>query len=152
MSLRAKRLKINEPKIKLLSTVSLTDVVATIKENKSIKFLVIDSIQTMYDSRITSAPGTVTQVRICAHELTILAKQYGVSLLIVGHITKDGQIAGPKTLEHMVDTVLYFEGENSNQYRILRTIKNRFGPANEIGVLRCLKQDLCLLIIHHHCF
>ncbi|GFR08527.1 DNA repair protein RadA [Trichonephila clavata] len=142
VSLRANRLKINEPKIKLLSTVSLTDVVATIKENKSIKFLVIDSIQTMYDSRITSAPGTVTQVRTCAHELTILAKQYGVSLLIVGHITKDGQIAGPKTLEHMVDTVLYFEGENSNQYRILRTIKNRFGPANEIGVFEMSEAGL----------
>ncbi|WP_341821485.1 DNA repair protein RadA [Wolbachia endosymbiont (group A) of Myopa testacea] len=142
VSLRAKRLKINEPKIKLLSTVSLTDVVATIKENKSIKFLVIDSIQTMYDSRITSAPGTVTQVRTCAHELTILAKQYGISLLIVGHITKDGQIAGPKTLEHMVDTVLYFEGENSNQYRILRTIKNRFGPANEIGVFEMSEAGL----------
>ncbi|CAG5057178.1 unnamed protein product [Parnassius apollo] len=142
VSLRVKRLKINEPKIKLLSTVSLTDVVATIKENKSIKFLVIDSIQTMYDSRITSAPGTVTQVRTCAHELTILAKQYGVSFLIVGHITKDGQIAGPKTLEHMVDTVLYFEGENSNQYRILRTIKNRFGPANEIGVFEMSEAGL----------
>ncbi|MFT4327213.1 MAG: ATPase domain-containing protein, partial [Wolbachia pipientis] len=87
VSLRAKRLKINEPKIKLLSTVSLTDVVATIRKNKSIKFLIIDSIQTMYDSKVTSAPGTVTQVRTCAHELTVLAKQYGVSLLIVGHIT-----------------------------------------------------------------
>lgn len=134
VSLRAKRLKINEPRIKLLSTVSSADIVSIIRENKNIKFLIIDSIQTMYDSRITSAPGTVTQVRTCAHELTVLAKQYGISLLIVGHITKDGQIAGPKTLEHMVDTVLYFEGDNSNQYRILRTIKNRFGPANEIGV------------------
>ena len=134
VSLRAKRLKINESRIKLLSTVSSADVISIIKKNKNIKFLIIDSIQTMYDSRITSAPGTVTQVRTCAHELTVLAKQYGISLLIVGHITKDGQIAGPKTLEHMVDTVLYFEGENSNQYRILRTIKNRFGPANEIGV------------------
>ncbi|WP_341808340.1 DNA repair protein RadA [Wolbachia endosymbiont (group E) of Neria commutata] len=142
VSLRAKRLKINEPKIKLLSTVSSTDVITAVKENKNIKFLIIDSIQTMYDSRVTSAPGTVTQVRTCAHELTVLAKQYGVSLLIVGHITKDGQIAGPKTLEHMVDTVLYFEGENSNQYRILRTIKNRFGPANEIGVFEMSKSGL----------
>ncbi|APR97813.1 DNA repair protein RadA [Wolbachia endosymbiont of Folsomia candida] len=142
VSLRAKRLKINEPKIKLLSTVSSTDVITAVKENKNVKFLIIDSIQTMYDSRVTSAPGTVTQVRTCAHELTVLAKQYGVSLLIVGHITKDGQIAGPKTLEHMVDTVLYFEGENSNQYRILRTIKNRFGPANEIGVFEMSEAGL----------
>ncbi len=134
VSLRAKRLKITAPKIKLLSTVSLTEVISTIKANKDIKLLIIDSIQTMYDNNVTSAPGTVTQVRTCAHELTIIAKQYGVSLLIVGHITKDGQIAGPKTLEHMVDTVLYFEGDNCNQYRILRAIKNRFGPANEIGV------------------
>lgn len=142
VSLRAKRLKINEPKVKLLSTVSLADVVTTIRENRSIKFLIIDSIQTMYDSKITSAPGTVNQVRTCAHELTILAKQHGVSLLVVGHITKDGQIAGPKTLEHMVDTVLYFEGENSNQYRILRAIKNRFGPANEIGIFEMSEAGL----------
>ncbi|MDM8335542.1 DNA repair protein RadA [Wolbachia pipientis] len=142
VSLRARRLKINEPKIKLLSTVSLANVVTTIRENRNIKFLIIDSIQTMYDSKITSAPGTVTQVRTCAHALTILAKQYGISLLIVSHITKDGQIAGPKTLEHMVDTVLYFEGENSNQYRILRAIKNRFGPASEIGVFEMSETGL----------
>lgn len=96
----------------------------------------------MYDSKITSAPWTVNQVRTCAHELTILAKQHGVSLLIVGHITKDGQIAEPKTLEHMVDTVLYFEGENSNQYRILRAIKNRFRPANEIGIFEMSEAGL----------
>lgn len=142
VSLRAKRLNINEPKIKLLSTVSLADVVTTIRENRNIKFLIIDSIQTIYDSKITSAPGTVNQVRTCAHELTVLAKQHGIALLIVGHITKDGHIAGPKTLEHMVDTVLYFEGENSNQYRILRAIKNRFGPANEIGIFEMSEAGL----------
>ncbi len=134
VSLRAVRLKIDEPKIKLLSTVSLSDVISVVKKNSDIRFLIIDSIQTMYDSRITSAPGTVVQVRTCAHELIVLAKKFGIALLLVGHITKDGQIAGPKTLEHMVDTVLYFEGDNSNQFRILRAIKNRFGPANEIGV------------------
>lgn len=142
VSLRAKRLKINAPGIKLLSTVSSSDIITAIKDNKNVKFVIIDSIQTMYDSNITSAPGTVTQVRACAHELTIVAKQYGISLLIVSHITKDGQIAGPKTLEHMVDTVLYFEGDNSNQYRILRTIKNRFGPANEIGVFEMSEAGL----------
>ncbi|WP_253299898.1 DNA repair protein RadA [Wolbachia endosymbiont of Chironomus riparius] len=142
VSLRAKRLQINATNIKLLSTVSLSDVIKAIKDNKKIKFVIIDSIQTIYDSSITSAPGTVTQVRSCAHELTIMAKQYGFSLLIVGHITKDGQIAGPKTLEHMVDTVLYFEGENNNQYRILRSIKNRFGPANEIGVFEMSEMGL----------
>nr|WP_225536251.1 hypothetical protein [Wolbachia endosymbiont of Mansonella ozzardi] len=142
VSLRAKRLKINKSKIKLLSTVSLAGVVTTIRENRNIKFLIINSIQTMYDSEITSAPGTVNQVRTCAYELTILAKQHGASLLVVDHITKDGQIAGPKTLEHMVDTVLYFEGENSNQYRILRAIKNRFGPANEIGAFKMSEAGL----------
>lgn len=134
VSLRATRLKIEEPNIKLLSTISLSDITSAIRENSNIKFLIIDSIQTMYDSRISSAPGTVAQVRTCAHELIILAKKFNIALLLVGHITKDGQIAGPKTLEHMVDTVLYFEGDNSNQFRILRAIKNRFGPANEIGV------------------
>ncbi|MDN5248328.1 MAG: DNA repair protein RadA [Wolbachia endosymbiont of Tyrophagus putrescentiae] len=142
VSLRAKRLKISAPWIKLLSTVSSSDVITAIKENKNIKFVIIDSIQTMYDSSITSAPGTVTQVRSCAHELIITAKQHEISLLIVGHVTKDGQIAGPKTLEHMVDTVLYFEGENGNQYRILRAIKNRFGPANEIGVFEMSEMGL----------
>ncbi len=131
ISLRAQRLKINAPGIKLLSTVFISDVIKAIKDNKQIKLIIIDSIQTMYDKNVGSAPGTVTQVRACAHEFTIIAKQYGIALLIVGHITKDGQIAGPKTLEHMVDTVLYFEGDN---HRVLRAIKNRFGPANEIGV------------------
>ncbi|WP_168464271.1 DNA repair protein RadA [Wolbachia endosymbiont of Ctenocephalides felis wCfeT] len=142
VSLRAKRLKINDKKIKLLSTTSSNDILTIIKENKNIKLVVIDSIQTIYDRRITSAPGTIAQVRICAHELTVFAKQHGISLLIVSHINKDGQIAGPKTLEHMVDTVLHFEGENSNQHRILRAIKNRFGPANEIGIFEMTEVGL----------
>jgi DNA repair protein RadA/Sms len=139
VSLRAQRLQINAPEIKLLSTIFVSDIVTAIKKNKQIKLIIIDSIQTMYDRNIASAPGTVTQVRACAHEFTIIAKQYGIALLIVGHITKDGQIAGPKTLEHMVDTVLYFEGDN---HRILRAIKNRFGPANEIGVFEMSETGL----------
>ncbi|OEY86370.1 DNA repair protein RadA [Wolbachia pipientis] len=139
VSLRAQRLKINVPGIKLLSTISASDVITAIKSNKKTKLVIIDSIQTMYDKDIGSAPGTVTQVRACAHEFTVVAKQYGIALLIVGHITKEGQIAGPKTLEHMVDTVLYFEGDN---HRILRATKNRFGPANEIGVFEMSETGL----------
>lgn len=96
--------------------------------------MIIDSIQTMFLDQLSSAPGTVSQVRAAAGELTMFAKQNNVTLLIVSHVTKDGQIAGPKVLEHMVDTVLYFEGEKDLQFRILRTVKNRFGAANEIGV------------------
>ncbi len=96
--------------------------------------MVIDSIQTMYLDTLDSAPGTVAQVRSCAAELIRVAKRRGFVLILVGHVTKDGQIAGPRVLEHMVDTVLYFEGERGHQFRILRSVKNRFGPANEIGV------------------
>ena len=96
--------------------------------------MIVDSIQTMYVDNLDSAPGTVAQVRASAAELVRLAKRRGFSLLLVGHVTKEGTIAGPRVLEHMVDTVLYFEGERGHQFRILRAVKNRFGPANEIGV------------------
>jgi DNA repair protein RadA/Sms len=96
--------------------------------------VVIDSIQTMYLDTVESAPGTVTQVRACTHEIIRAAKKHGVCVLFVGHVTKDGQIAGPRVLEHMVDTVLYFEGDRGHQFRILRTVKNRFGATDEIGV------------------
>src|SRR5690606_17330490 len=95
---------------------------------------VIDSIQTMYVDTLDSAPGTVSQVRAAAQELIRLAKRRGFALLLVGHVTKEGLIAGPRVLEHMVDTVLYFEGERGHQFRILRAVKNRFGPTDEIGV------------------
>jgi len=101
---------------------------------KPARVLIIDSIQTMYIDNIESAPGTVTQVRACTHEIIRAAKNSNMTVIFVGHVTKDGQIAGPRVLEHMVDTVLYFEGDRSHQFRILRAVKNRFGPTDEIGV------------------
>ena len=104
--------------------------------------MVIDSIQTMYLDNLDSAPGTVAQVRSASAELIRLAKQRGFVLMLVGHVTKDGQIAGPRVLEHMVDTVLYFEGERGHHFRLLRAVKNRFGPANEIGVFEMTEGGL----------
>ena len=132
--LRAKRLECDEASIKLASTTNVAEIINTVKDEAKPTIVVIDSIQTMYLEELSSAPGTVSQVRASAGELTIFAKKNNITLLIVSHVTKDGQIAGPKVLEHMVDTVLYFEGEKDLHFRILRAIKNRFGPANEIGV------------------
>jgi DNA repair protein RadA/Sms len=140
--LRAKRLGCHTENIKLASNTNVSEIINAIKEDaknidnkdKSPMIVIIDSIQTMFVEDLSSAPGTVSQVRACAGELTIFAKKNNITLLIVSHVTKDGQIAGPKVLEHMVDTVLYFEGEKDLQFRILRSIKNRFGGANEIGV------------------
>ena len=111
----------------------MRDILTTLAEEEP-DFLVIDSIQTMHSDMIEGAPGTVSQVRASAHELVRFAKERGCALILVGHVTKDGNIAGPRVLEHMVDTVLGFEGERSHQYRILRAIKNRFGGTDEIGV------------------
>ncbi|MCB1349230.1 MAG: DNA repair protein RadA, partial [Maritimibacter sp.] len=109
------------------------DILTTLEAEKP-DLVVIDSIQTMWADNVDSAPGSVSQVRAAAHELTTFAKRRGVSVILVGHVTKEGQIAGPRVVEHMVDTVLYFEGERGHQFRILRAVKNRFGPADEIGV------------------
>jgi DNA repair protein RadA/Sms len=106
------------------------------------RLLVIDSIQTMHSDQIEGAPGTVSQVRGCAFELIRYAKENGVALVLIGHVTKDGSIAGPRVLEHMVDVVMSFEGERSHQYRILRSLKNRFGPVDEIGVFAMAGQGL----------
>lgn len=133
--LRAKRLGTNQGSIQLASTTNVGDIIASIKSDEKIPTVVIiDSIQTMFLEDLSSAPGTVSQVRAAAGELTIFAKKNNITLLIVSHVTKDGQIAGPKVLEHMVDTVVYFEGEKDLHFRILRAIKNRFGAAGEIGV------------------
>jgi len=132
--LRAKRLGCEEKSIKLASTTNVSEIINAVKDEKNAKIVIIDSIQTMFLEGLSSAPGSVSQVRASAGELTIFAKKNNITLLIVSHVTKDGQIAGPKVLEHMVDTVLYFEGEKDLHFRILRAIKNRFGPANEIGV------------------
>ncbi|MFN7038867.1 MAG: DNA repair protein RadA [Alphaproteobacteria bacterium] len=140
--LRARRLNLHESPVKLLSATNINDILATIEVEKDLQLVVIDSIQTMFSNEISSAPGTVSQVRATAHELITVAKKSNIVMLIVGHVTKEGQIAGPKVLEHMVDTVLYFEGERGHQFRILRAVKNRFGGINEIGVFEMSDQGL----------
>jgi len=132
--LRAKRMGIAQSSIELAATTNVGEITTSIKASKEPTVVIIDSIQTMFLDELNSAPGTVSQVRAAAGELTIFAKKNNITLLIVSHVTKDGQIAGPKVLEHMVDTVLYFEGEKDLHFRILRAVKNRFGAANEIGV------------------
>ncbi len=142
--LRAKRLDVNNADIKLAAATNVGEIINSIKsDNKKHKVAIIDSIQTMFLEELSSAPGSVAQVRTCASELANHAKQNNISLLIVSHVTKDGQIAGPKVLEHVVDTVLYFEGEKDLQFRILRAIKNRFGAAGEIGVFEMNELGLC---------
>ncbi|MGQ9707391.1 MAG: DNA repair protein RadA [bacterium] len=131
--LRGERLGLKTPKLFILCAVELEEIIAAVEKIRP-GFLIIDSIQTIASSALTSAPGSVAQVRECTAELLRQAKNSHLTTLIIGHVTKFGAIAGPKTLEHMVDTVLYFEGETSLNYRIIRTVKNRYGPTNEIGV------------------
>ena len=133
VKLRAKRLNLDQAPIKLGSDTNLRNILTTLEKERP-KLAIIDSIQTIWSDKVESAPGTVSQVRAAAHELTTFAKRSGTSIILVGHVTKEGQIAGPRVVEHMVDTVLYFEGERGNQFRILRSVKNRFGAADEIGV------------------
>jgi DNA repair protein RadA/Sms len=132
--MRARRLGIADAELKLGAATSVRDVLATLDTDPAPQVVVIDSIQTMFVDQLDSAPGTVAQVRASAQELIRFAKRRDAALLLVGHVTKEGQIAGPRVLEHMVDTVLYFEGERSHQFRILRAVKNRFGGTDEIGV------------------
>ena len=132
--LRALRLGLGGAPVRLAAATSVRDVLTTLGEGDTPDLLVIDSIQTMHSDLIEGAPGTVSQVRASAQELVRFAKERGTAVVLVGHVTKDGTIAGPRVLEHMVDTVLSFEGERSHQYRILRALKNRFGGTDEIGV------------------
>jgi DNA repair protein RadA/Sms len=132
--LRAERLGLSAAKVELASETSVEDILATLSQGKTPRLIVIDSIQTMWTDAVDSAPGTVTQVRGSAQTLIRFAKKSGAAIILVGHVTKDGQIAGPRVVEHMVDAVLSFEGEGGHQFRILRAIKNRFGPTDEIGV------------------
>ena len=133
--MRAQRLGLSEAPVELASATNVRDIIASVDGGANpVSLLIIDSIQTMFIDNIDSAPGTVTQVRASAQELIRMAKSRSMAVIFVGHVTKDGQIAGPRVLEHMVDTVLYFEGERSHQFRILRAVKNRFGPTDEIGV------------------
>ena len=134
IKLRARRLDLSNSPVKLLAATNIHDIMNLLSQEANLDLVVIDSIQTMYANDFNSAPGTVSQVKACSHELVTYAKSKGVIMLIVGHVTKDGQLAGPKVLEHMVDTVLYFEGERGHHFRILRAVKNRFGGINEIGV------------------
>ncbi|EKE45070.1 DNA repair protein RadA [Oceaniovalibus guishaninsula JLT2003] len=131
--MRAQRLGLGDAPVRLAAETALRDILTTLEAEKP-DLAIIDSIQTMWADNVDSAPGSVSQVRAAAHELTAFAKRQGTSVILVGHVTKEGQIAGPRVVEHMVDTVLYFEGERGHQFRILRAVKNRFGPADEIGV------------------
>lgn len=140
--LRAQRLKLAEAPVHLASAINIRDIVATLDTADTPDIVVIDSIQTMYVDTLESAPGSVGQVRAAGHELIRLAKRKGFVLFLVGHVTKEGTIAGPRVLEHMVDTVLYFEGDRGHHFRILRSVKNRFGATDEIGVFEMGEQGL----------
>jgi len=133
VQMRAQRLELTDAPVKLAAETNLRDILTTLEAEKP-DLAIIDSIQTMWADNVGSAPGSVSQVRAACHELVSFAKRKGTAIVLVGHVTKDGQIAGPRVVEHMVDTVLYFEGERGHQFRILRAVKNRFGPADEIGV------------------
>ncbi len=141
IKLRSNRLNANQDTLYLLSEIRLEQVIVEL-EHRSYDFLIIDSIQTLYSENITSAPGSVTQVRQITFELMRIAKEKDIAIFIIGHITKEGSIAGPRVLEHMVDTVLYFEGDSSQELRILRGFKNRFGPTSEIGVFEMRNDGL----------
>jgi len=141
IALRAQRLGLVNAPVVLLAEVQLEAIVAAIDATAP-EFVVIDSIQTAYTESLASAPGSVSQVRECAAQLTRLAKQRGVAIIFIGHVTKEGAIAGPRVLEHIVDTVLYFEGEPHSSFRLVRAIKNRYGAANELGVFAMTERGL----------
>ena len=140
--MRATRLGLSDVNCELASATSVRDIVAAIDDVSAPDILIIDSIQTMYVDTLDSAPGTVAQVRTSAQELIRVAKKRNISLILVGHVTKEGMIAGPRVLEHMVDTVLYLEGDRGHQFRVLRGVKNRFGPTDEIGVFEMTDKGL----------
>ncbi|RIK94097.1 MAG: DNA repair protein RadA [Proteobacteria bacterium] len=142
VQMRAQRLGLERSPVKLGAETNLRDILATLESAKPGAVVIIDSIQTLFADSLDSAPGTVAQVRACAQELIRHAKRTGSAVFLVGHVTKDGQIAGPRVLEHMVDTVLYFEGERGHQFRILRAVKNRFGGTDEIGVFEMTDRGL----------
>lgn len=141
IKIRAERLDITSDKIILLPETSLEGIIAAVGKI-SPQVIIIDSIQTIFSLELPSAPGSVSQIRECSTKLMFLAKKKGIPLFIIGHVTKDGAIAGPKVLEHIVDTVLYFEGDKGNPFRILRAVKNRFGSTNEIGVFEMMESGL----------
>lgn len=141
VALRARRLGLGGEQVRVMAEISLERIVATLDAEQP-AFCVIDSIQTLYSEQLSSAPGSVAQVRECAAHLTRVAKASGITLVLVGHVTKDGSLAGPRVLEHIVDTVLYFEGDTHSSFRLVRAIKNRFGAVNEIGVFAMTERGL----------
>jgi DNA repair protein RadA/Sms len=141
VALRARRLGLEAATARLLAETCVQDIVAA-ASTLAAQVLIVDSIQTMHSDRVEAAPGAVSQLRECTAELVRFAKSSGTAVLLVGHVTKEGQIAGPRVLEHMVDTVLYFESDTGSRYRVLRSVKNRFGAANEIGVFAMVEQGL----------
>jgi DNA repair protein RadA/Sms len=141
IALRAQRLGLAAAPVEMLAEIQLERILAMMAETRP-EIVVIDSIQTMYSDALQSAPGSVGQVRECAAQLTRQAKRLGLATVLVGHVTKDGAIAGPRVLEHIVDTVLYFEGDTHSNFRLVRAIKNRFGPVNELGVFAMTERGL----------
>jgi DNA repair protein RadA/Sms len=141
VALRARRLGLDGRRVRVLAEIQLEKILATLQQEKP-AFCVIDSIQTLYSDQLTSAPGSVAQVRECAAQLTRTAKAHGLAMVLVGHVTKEGALAGPRVLEHIVDTVLYFEGDTHSSFRLVRAFKNRFGAVNEIGVFAMTEKGL----------
>ncbi len=141
VALRARRLAIDADTLQLQAEIQLEKILNTLAEQKP-EVAVIDSIQTLYSDALTSAPGSVAQVRECAAQLTRVAKQSGITIILVGHVTKEGALAGPRVLEHIVDTVLYFEGDTHSSFRLVRAFKNRFGAVNELGVFAMTDKGL----------
>ncbi|HMA87456.1 MAG TPA: DNA repair protein RadA [Burkholderiales bacterium] len=155
VALRARRLALDAGRVQLLAEIQLERIAAALESERP-QVAVIDSIQTLYSEALQSAPGSVAQVRECAAQLTRLAKARGTALLLIGHVTKEGAIAGPRVLEHIVDTVLYFEGDPNSAFRLVRAVKNRFGAVNELGVfamtekgLRAVSNPSALFLSHH---
>ncbi len=155
IALRANRLGLSANGIQLLNDIELDNIINNLQSVKP-KIAVIDSIQTLYSRHLNSAPGSVSQVKECAAQLTRIAKQDNIVILLVGHVTKDGHLAGPRVLEHIVDTVLYFEGDQYSSFRLIRAFKNRFGAVNELGVfamtdkgLKCVNNPSALFLSHH---
>jgi DNA repair protein RadA/Sms len=134
LRLRAARMGLSDAPVQLGAATCIEDILATLSTGATPDIVVVDSIQTVWSSALDAAPGTITQVRTATHDLVRYAKTSNATIILIGHVTKDGQIAGPKAVEHLVDAVLYFEGERAHHFRILRGVKNRFGPTDEIGV------------------
>jgi DNA repair protein RadA/Sms len=155
IAMRARRLGLDASPISLLAEINLEKIIGMLQKHKP-DIAVIDSIQTIYSEALQSAPGSVAQVRECSAQLTRLAKQAGITVILVGHVTKEGSLAGPRVLEHIVDTVLYFEGDQNSSFRLIRAFKNRFGAVNELGVFAMTEKGLrevtnpSALFLSHH--